>query len=162
MNADNTARSMRDAPFVLLAWVLSALGPTDLLGPACRALVMRALVDVSIACRAARGTKIPAEHRGVLVGIADRAKAGIEALGEDARALTEDALPPPVTLVDGRAVARVLFAVLSDVARGDEYRAHLPPMLDVAWCERIAVRASAHDVDDSITAARQGPKKPPA
>jgi hypothetical protein len=45
MNAGNTARSMRDAPFVLLAWVLSALGPTDLLGPACRALVMRALVD---------------------------------------------------------------------------------------------------------------------
>ncbi len=157
MNAGNTARSMRDAPFVLLAWVLSAHGPADLLGPACRALVVRALVNVTRAARAAPSKGLAAEHRTTLAGLVDRGKAAIEALGEDPRALSEEALPPPTAAIDGRIVARVLVALAESVAITAEDLARVPRVLDPAWCDLIAMRASAYHVEPNARGAPQGP-----
>jgi hypothetical protein len=158
-DATATARSLRRIPFALLAWVLSAAVPADLLGAACRALVMRALVNVTRAARSASSKGLAAEHRNTLAGLADRGKAAIEALGEDPRALSEEALPPPTAAIDGRIVARVLLAVADSVAITATDRASIPEALDPAWCDLIAMRASAHDVEPED--ARGEPRGPP-
>lgn len=133
--------ALRRAPFALLAWVLAALTPADLLGAACRALVLRALVDISIA---ARHSKPSDEHRAIVMGLADRAKAAIEALGSDALALIDERLPEPTTNIDGQAVARVMFAYADELTRrGMKHPLLLARTFDRPLCELLAVRASA-------------------
>lgn len=133
--------ALRRAPFALLAWVLAAVTPADLLGPTCRALVMRALVNISIAGRKAEGSD---EHRAILMSLADRAKAAIEELASDPAALSREALPPPISNIDRMIVARVLYGLGDELDAQGVVSARIFTLLfDLPVYEAIAVRASA-------------------
>jgi len=79
--------ALRRAPFAMLAWVLSARPPADLLGPGCRALVLRALLDLERAARGASGFETAGSERAspdsasperaTLAGLAQRAHAAV-------------------------------------------------------------------------------------
>ena len=154
--------ALRRAPFALLAWVLSALTPTDLLGPDCRALVLRALVNLSTAIRvltgadaALRGT-LGARERATLGAVGRRTTAAIAALGADPAALVMEALPAPSTAIEGRTVARVLLAFMNEARRrtGDadgQLADAFGTVIDPELCDLLAVRASA---------LQEGPREP--
>lgn len=138
------ARTLRRAPFALLSWVLSALKPADLLGPQCRALVIRVLVDIVAAVQAASFAKDAGKARHTLEALEERARAAFVALGEDAGALADEALPAPTSLVDSPTVARVLIAFARELElRGIAPAASFVATLDPNICQRLAARASA-------------------
>jgi hypothetical protein len=81
---------------------------------------VRVLVDLTIAARKAS----PSSPN--LLALADRAQQAVEALGLDPRALEEEVIPPPRVLIDGRTVARVIYA-LADQADERDPIAQLAP-----------------------------------
>lgn len=148
MNHDTTvARALCRAPFALLCWVLADLTPDDLLGPDCRALIIRTLLDVMRTMRAASTERLAADLRATLDGIAGRAKGAFEALGQDPRALSEDPLPAPTANVEGSTVARVILALAHELKLLGLRDTHLlPALFDRNLTDRVAARASATSV----------------
>lgn len=150
----DVARALARSPLGLLAWVLTALAPADLLGPQSRALVIRAIVDVSRAVQAALTAKVAPAERVAFEGLERRARGAFTALGEDPRALSDETLPPPTATIDGPTVARVIFAFAHELEqRGIGGAALLPSTFDKALCDRLATRASAVELPS--------PEKPP-
>jgi len=69
----------------------------------------------------------------------------VVALGEDYRALTEEALPAPTADIDRGTVARVLFVFMEEAARrtGSDVGQCISAVVDGALIDLLAVRASA-------------------
>lgn len=168
MDATTLPGALRQSPFALLAWVLSALTPADLLSGASRAVVLRVLLDVRRAVLAATFPDSAEDERTIVHALAERARRAVVALGEDHRALAEVALPPPIAIVDGKTVARVVLALTDAlVARGIRDARLLPVTLDQAFTEEIATRATALNVRPrdkppapTEGAAQKGGRKP--
>jgi len=116
---------------------------------------MRALIDVERASRGASGGESASPERATLAGLAQRAHAAVVALGEDYRALSEEALPAPAADIDRGTVARVLFVFMEEAARrtGSDVGQCISAVVDAALIDLLAVRASALPVPDSVPAA---------
>lgn len=157
---DDVPRALARAPFALLAWVLSALTPTNLLGEHCRPLVLGVLLNIGKAVPAAIFSEIAAKERVFFEGLADRTRAAVMSLGEDPRALLNEALPPPTTIIDGPTVARVMFAFGHELEqRGIEGAALLSITFDEPLCDRLATRASAIDLPSEETISKAKAKR---
>jgi len=147
MDTTSLLGALRLSPFALLAWVLSALTPADLLSGASRAAVLRVLLDVRRAVLAATFPDSAEDERKILHALAERARRAVVALGEDYRALSDATLPPATTIIDASTVARVVFALADAlVARGVKDADLLPATLDAEFTERIAIRANTVNV----------------
>lgn len=157
----DVARALARSPLGLLAWVLTALVPADLLGPNSRALVIRALVDFSRAVQGALAAKVAPAERAAFEGFEVRARGAFTALGEDPRALSDETLPAPTATIDGPTVARVIFAFAHELEqRGIGGAALLPSTLDKALCDRLATRASAIEPPSPDAKTGKAPRKP--
>lgn len=119
------------SPFVLLAWVMSGLGPSDLSGP-CRGRVLDVLVKTKLALVRAKDE--------TLAALSERLTIAVEAMALDGGAMDLETFGPPVRAVTPEAVRLFLAALAAELVDMGIAEGELITTADEAFCQAVALR----------------------